>query len=130
MLHATTPIVRWYRSAGPPHVPRPLAPGWCDAAPQAYAGWPSPGFNAVAAYRTELVVGVACLFTGEGLAALCARVGLPLVLGPARARHAIPGGKANHATIEAHTMARGLRGGLRPQAEVSPGEAPQDGALA
>ena len=76
--------------------------------------------KAIAPYRAELVVCGACLFTWYWLADLCAREGMPLVLGPARSLNAIHGGKAKHDKSAAHKSAVRLRGGLWPQAYVSP----------
>jgi len=81
---------------------------------------PAPVLKAVAPYRTDLVVCVACLFPWDGLADLCAREGLPFVLGHALSMKALPGGKAKNDTIDAQTMAGLRRGGMLPQASVSP----------
>jgi hypothetical protein len=81
---------------------------------------PEPFLNAVAPYRTELVVCVEGVFPWYWLADLGAREGLPFVLGHARALKAIPGGTAQNETIDAQTMAVLRRGGLLPQAYVSP----------
>jgi hypothetical protein len=81
---------------------------------------PEPFLNAVAPYRTELVVCVEGVFPWHWLADLGAREGLPFVLGHARALKAIPGGTAQNETIDAQTMAVLRRGGLLPQAYVSP----------
>ena len=45
---------------------------------------------------------------------------MPVVLGPARSRPACHGGKAKRDNIAAHQIAGLLRGGLLPQADVSP----------
>ena len=74
--------------------------------------------KAIAPSREDVVVSVACLCPGDGLADLCAPEGLPFVLGHALDLKAIPGGTATHATIEAHTLAVLRRGGMRPQASV------------
>jgi hypothetical protein len=50
--------------------------------------------KAVAPSRTDLVVCVACLFTWYWLADLCAREGMPFVLGHALSMKAMHGGKA------------------------------------
>src|SRR5207244_4833968 len=60
--------------------------------------------------------------TWDGLADLCARAGSACVLGPARSRKAIHGGKATNATIAAQKIALLLRGGRLPQAYGSPAE--------
>lgn len=84
--------------------------------------------TALAPDREDLVVGVEGLFTWSWLADLCAREGLPFVLGHALEMQAIHGGKAKHETIASHQMAVWLRGGMRPQADVSPADrrAPRD----
>ena len=77
---------------------------------------PDPFLQAVAPSRTALVVCVACIFTWYWLADLCAREGMPLVLGPALSMKAIHGGSAKHDTIDAQKIAVLLRGGMFPQA--------------
>ena len=57
---------------------------------------------------------------GTGRADWCAAAGLPFGLGPALARQAIPGGQAPHDTLDAQHIAGLRRGGLPPQASVSP----------
>jgi transposase len=81
---------------------------------------PEPFLTAVAPYREDLVVGVACLLTWSWLADLGASEGLPVVLGHALYRQALHGGTAKHDTIDAQNMAVLLRGGMLPQAAVSP----------
>ena len=77
---------------------------------------PEPFLKAIAPYRDSLVVAVECIFTWDGLADLCAADGSPFGLGHARSRKAMPGGKAQHDTIDAQKMAALLRGGRLPQA--------------
>ena len=72
--------------------------------------------------REDSVVAVDCLFTWYGLAALCAQEGIPCVLGHALYLKAIPGGKAQNEKIDAPKIAVLRRGGMRPQASVSPAE--------
>jgi len=81
---------------------------------------PDPFLKAIAPYREDVVVCVACLFTWYGLADLCAREGLPFVLGHALSMQAIHGGKAKNDTSDAQNIAVLLRGGMLPQASVSP----------
>jgi hypothetical protein len=69
-----------------------------------------------------VVVCVECIFTWYWLADLCAREGMPFVLGHALSRTAIHGGKAKNAKIDAQKIAILLRGGMRPQAYGSPAE--------
>ena len=83
---------------------------------------PEPFLKAIAPYREDLVVGVEGLFTGYWLADLCAREGLPFVLGHALSMKAIHGGKAKHDTIDAQKIAVLLRGGMLPQAYVYPAD--------
>jgi transposase len=83
---------------------------------------PEPCLKAVAPSREGLVVAVACLFTGYGRADLCAEQEIPCVLGHALSMKAIHGGKAKHDTIASPKMAALRRGGLLPQASVSPAE--------
>ena len=83
---------------------------------------PAPFLKAVAPDREDLVVCVEGLCTGYGLADLCAREGMPLVLGHALSMQASHGGPANNDQIEAQTMAVLRRGGRRPQADVEPAE--------
>jgi transposase len=60
------------------------------------------------------------MFTWYWLADLCAREGLPFVLGHALSMKAIHGGKAKHDKIDAQKIAVLLRGGMQPQAYVYP----------
>jgi transposase len=83
---------------------------------------PDALLKVIAPYREDVVVAVACLFTWSWLADLCAQEGIPCVLGHALYLQAIHGGKAKHDTIDAHTMAVLLRGGMLPQAYVYPAE--------
>jgi len=83
---------------------------------------PDPFLKAIAPYREDLVVCVECLFTWYGLADLCAREGMPFVLGHALYRKAIHGGKAKNEKIDAQKIAILLRGGMWPQAYVSPAD--------
>jgi hypothetical protein len=70
--------------------------------------------------QAGLVGAVEGLFPWSWLADLCAREGLPFVRGQALDRKASPGGKAKPDTSAAPTIAVLRRGGLRPQASVSP----------
>jgi transposase len=83
---------------------------------------PEPFLKAVAPYRADLVVCVECIFTWYWLADLCAREGIPFVLGHALYMKAIHGGKAKNDKIDAQKIAVLLRGGMLPQAYVSPAE--------
>jgi transposase len=81
---------------------------------------PETFLKAIAPSRDTMVVAVACLFTWYWLADRCAPEGIPCVLGHALSMQAIHGGKATNDTSDAHTMAVLLRGGMLPQASVSP----------
>ena len=81
---------------------------------------PEPFLKAVAPYREDLVVCVECLFPWDWLADLCAREGMPFVLGHALSMKAIHGGKAKNDQIDSQKMAVLLRGGMLPQADVYP----------
>jgi transposase len=83
---------------------------------------PDPFLKAIAPYREDVVVCVECIFTWYWLADLCAREGLPFVLGHALSMKAIHGGKAKNDTIDSQKIAVLLRGGMLPQAYVYPAE--------
>ena len=83
---------------------------------------PEPFLKAIAPYRADLVVCVECIFTWYWLADLCAREGIPFVLGHALYMKAIHGGKAKNDRIDAQKIAVLLRGGMLPQAYVYPAE--------
>src|SRR6266568_4616331 len=83
---------------------------------------PAPLLKTIAPYREDVVVCVACLFTWYWLADLCAREGMPFVLGHALYMKAIHGGKAKNDRIDAQKIAVLLRGGMLPQAYVYPAE--------
>jgi hypothetical protein len=83
---------------------------------------PEPVRKAIAPSRDAIVVAVACLFTWDGLADLCAQAGRPWGRGQARAMQALQGGTATNDPIDSQKMAVWLRGGLRPPASVSPAE--------
>jgi transposase len=89
---------------------------------------PDPFLKAVAPYREDLVVGVACIFTWSWPADLWAREGIPFVLGHALYMQAIHGGQAKNDKIDAQQIAVLLRGGMLPQASGSPAamRAPRD----
>lgn len=66
---------------------------------------PEPLLKALAPYRDNIVVAVECLFTWYWLADLCAREGMPFVLGHALSMKAIHGGQAKNDTIDAQKIA-------------------------
>jgi transposase len=81
---------------------------------------PDALLQAIAPYRDDMVIAVACLFPWYWLADLGAPEGLPFVLGHALYMPAIHGGKAKNDKIDSHNIAVLLRGGMLPQADVSP----------
>lgn len=83
---------------------------------------PEAFLRIIAPYREDLVVAVECIFTWYWLADLCAKEGIPFVLGHALYMKAIHGGKVKHDKIDAHKIAVLLRGGMLPQAYVYPAE--------
>src|SRR5919109_817527 len=83
---------------------------------------PDTFLTAIAPCRDGLAVACACIFTWYWLADLCAREGIPFVLGHALYMKAIHGGKAKNDKIDAQKIAVLLRGGMLPQAYVYPAE--------
>jgi transposase len=83
---------------------------------------PDALLKVIATYREDIVVAVECIFTWYWVADLCAREGIPVVLGHALYMKAIHGGKAKNDKIDAHKIAVLLRGGMLPQAYVYPAE--------
>jgi len=83
---------------------------------------PEAFLNLLAPYRQGVVVAVEGMFPWDWLADLCADEGLPVVLGHALSMKAIHGGKAKNDKIDSQKIAVLLRGGLLPQASVSPAQ--------
>src|SRR5262245_50268993 len=83
---------------------------------------PDALLKAIAPYRDAMVIAVACLFTWDWLADLCADAGIPFVLGHALSMKAIHGGKAKNDKIDAQKIAALLRGGMLPKAYVYPAQ--------
>jgi transposase len=81
---------------------------------------PDTLLKTIAPYRDHIVIAVECVFTWYWLADLCAREGIPFVLGHALYMKAIHGGKAKNDKIDAQKIAVLLRGGMLPQAYVYP----------
>ena len=81
---------------------------------------PGPFLQALAPSREDVVVCVECRSPGTWRADLCAPAGLPVVLGHALSMKAIHGGKATRERSDAPKIAVLRRGGLLPQASVSP----------
>jgi len=109
-LHARTMYVCILDQAGATLVHRNMT-----ATPEAL-------LKAIAPSREQIVVAAECMFTWYWLADLCAEHGIPFVLGHARSMKAIHGGKAKNDKIDAQKIAVLLRGGMLPQASVSPAE--------
>ena len=76
----------------------------------------------IAPNRERLVVSCECLFAWHWLADLCRTEGFLFVLGHALDMRAIHGGKAKNDKLDSEKIARLLRGGMLPQAYVSPRE--------
>ena len=83
---------------------------------------PQRFLDVITPFRQDIVVAVECIFTWYWLADLCAREGVPFVLGHALYMKAIHGGKAKNDKIDANKIAVLLRGGMLPQAYVYPPE--------
>lgn len=83
---------------------------------------PEAFLKAIAPYRPDIVVAVACMFTWYWLADLCAEEEVPFVLGHALSMQAIHGGTAKNDKIDSQKIAVLLRGGMLPQAYVYPAE--------
>ena len=81
---------------------------------------PERFLRAIEPYRSDLVVGVECIFCWYWLADLCTEEDIPFVLGHALYMKAIHGGKAKNDKIDAHKIAVLLRGGAFPTAYVYP----------
>jgi transposase len=77
---------------------------------------PEAFLKVIAPYRPDIVVAVECMFTWYWLADLCADEEIPFVLG-----HALYS-KAKNDKIDSPKIAVLLRGGMLPQASVSPAE--------
>jgi hypothetical protein len=131
----TTETAEETACASPRSGPRCIVASTCTPAPWSLGLWkqdgesvphrklqaaPAPFLEALAPSPEDLVVGVARLFTWSWLADVCAREGLPVVLGPALSMNAIHGGHATHGRIDAQNIAARRRGGRPPQADVSP----------
>jgi transposase len=87
-----------------------------------YNANPETFLKVIAPYREDMVVAVECMCTWYWLADLCQREGIAFVLGHALYMKAIHGGKAKNDRIDAQKIAVLLRGGMLPQASVSPAE--------
>ena len=81
---------------------------------------PQVFLEAVAPFRTGLVVGCECMFAWYWLADLCEDQAIPFTLGHALYMKAVHGGKAKNDRIDAAKLAAMLRGGMFPLAYVYP----------
>jgi len=84
------------------------------------AARPETFLKAIAPFRDDVVVGVECMYAWYWLADLCAKEKIPFVLGHALYMKLIYGAKAKNDKIDAHKIARLLRGGNFPLAYVYP----------
>jgi transposase len=81
---------------------------------------PESVLKALAPFRDDVVVGAECMYAWYWLADLCAQEEIPFVLGHALYMKLIYGAKAKNDKIDAHKIARLLRGGNFPLAYVYP----------
>ena len=71
-------------------------------------------------YKTDMVLGVECIFTWYWIADLCMQIGVKFVLGHALYMKAIHGGKVKNDKVDSNKIAAMLRGGMLPMAYVYP----------
>ena len=81
---------------------------------------PDALLHALAPFRDDLILGVECMFAWYWVADLCQAENIAFVLGHALYMKAIHGGKVKNDRLDAHTIARLLRGGNFPIAYVYP----------
>ena len=81
---------------------------------------PETFLNAIAPYRSNLVVGCECMFAWYWLADLCEDNSIAFTLGHALYMKLIHGGKAKNDRIDAEKIAGLLKGGMFPMAYVYP----------
>jgi transposase len=84
------------------------------------AATPDAFLQAIAPYRADLVVGCECMFAWYWLADRCQEEDVHLVVGHALYMKLIHGAKAKNDRIDAHKIARLLRGGNFPLSYVYP----------
>jgi transposase len=84
------------------------------------AATPGAFLAAIAPFRHDLVVGCECLFAWYWLADLCQAEGVLLVVGHAYYMRLIHGAKAKNDKIDAHKIARLLKGGHFPLSYAYP----------
>jgi transposase len=85
-------------------------------------GRPKLLLAAIAPFRSNLIIGVECIFCWYWVADLCAREQITFALGHALYMKAIHGGKAKNDKIDSHKIAGLLRGGMFPLAYVYPSQ--------
>lgn len=107
-LHARSLYVCILDDTGKSVVHKPI-----KATPDALLKWIAP-------YRSDLVIGVECMFSWYWVADLCADSGIDFVLGHALYMKAIHGGKAKNDKIDSEKIARLLKSGMFPMAYVYP----------
>ena len=81
---------------------------------------PNALLKLIAPYRSDLIIGVECMFSWYWVADLCADHDIDFVLGHALYMKAIHGGKAKNDKIDSEKIARLLKGGMFPMAYVYP----------
>jgi transposase len=81
---------------------------------------PDALLKAIEPFRSDLVIGVECMFTWYWVADLCEQEGIDFILGHALYMKAIHGGKAKNDKIDSRKIAGLMRGGMFPQAYVYP----------
>jgi transposase len=81
---------------------------------------PDAFLAAIARFRKDLIVGAECMFGWYWLDNLCRKEKISFLIGHALYMKAIHGGKAKNDRIDAHKIARLLRGGNFPLAYVYP----------
>lgn len=81
---------------------------------------PEPFLSFIAPYRTDLIIGVECIFTWYWLADLCAHEQIDFILSHALYMKAIHGGKAKNDRIDTQKIAMLMRSGMFPEAYVYP----------
>jgi transposase len=84
------------------------------------AATPDSFLAAIAPFRDDLVVGCECMFAWYWLSDLCQAEKVPLLVGHAYYMRLIHGAKAKNDRIDAHKIARLLRGGNFPLSYVYP----------
>jgi transposase len=81
---------------------------------------PEALLKVISPYRSDLAIGVECMFSWYWVADFCADNDIDFVLGHALYMKAIHGGKAKNDKIDAEKIARLLKGGMFPMAYVYP----------